>query len=518
MNLAEHWPKIVIVGLLVIVVGVPVLLRPASDASSSAAGGTLIISSPHNEQIRFEFSRGFNEYRKSLGQEPVFFDWRVSGGTSDQRKQIISQYKSAAAQNAEDDGIGLDLWFGGGEYDHGKLAKGVKIERENATGEMVELTIPVSVPPTLPEGLLNAVFQRERIGGEKLYHKDLRWIGTALSSFGIVYNRDVVAMVGAREPVTWADMHQPELVGWVALADPAHSGSIAATYHTILRRQGWADGWSMLRRVFANSRYFTASASKVPVDVSSGEAAAGMCIDFYGRFQAGAIGGDRVGYVDPVGLTSTTADPISLLRGAPNRELAEQFIAWVLSKDAQRLWQRRVGTPGGPVKYELRRQPIREDLYTDGEKQHWADPEIDPFRLAKPMPRAMPSVFGYVAPISHAMAIDVHHDLVAAWQAILSTPDDHPNKPAMLEAFDAMPPELTLTWPEPRLAATWLAVVQDPEHPDYDVVAKTLSGFVDNMDARYEDDPDQKLRDRLTWTRFFQDQYRQVVELSEQSR
>src|SRR5690606_9298033 len=98
-----------------------------------------------------------------------------------------------------------------------------------------------------------------------------------------------------------------------------------------------------MRRIYANARYFTASAGKVPVDVSAGEAAAGMCIDFFGRYQAGAIGGDRVGYVDPAFMTAVTADPISILRGAPNETIAHEFVRWLITPPAQRLWQARLG-------------------------------------------------------------------------------------------------------------------------------------------------------------------------------
>ena len=186
--------------------------------------------------------------------------------------------------------------------------------------------------------MLQQVYPQPLIGDAPLYHDALRWVGVALSSFGIVYNRDVLRdVLDIHEPTQWRDLSDPVYAGWLALADPAHSGSITATYHAILSRQGCSAGWKTLRRIFANACYFAWSASKVPVDVSAGQAAAGMCINFYGRFQSGAIGGDRVGYVDPPLTTVITADPISILRGAPHRELANAFVLWLLSSQAQHL-------------------------------------------------------------------------------------------------------------------------------------------------------------------------------------
>lgn len=517
--------KIVIVGLMLLVVGVPFVLRPdnAAGTMTEADGpaGQLIIYTPHNEQIRLEMSKAFNDWRAAEGLSPVVFDWRASGGTSDLRKTILAQFEAKAKQSKEDDGIGADLFFGGGEYDHNKLAKGVSVPRG---GEDVKIS--VSVAADLPQSLLDEVFPSALIGGERLYHPEKLWIGTALSSFGIVYNRDLLVMLELDAPATWADLADPAYQNWLALADPGHSGSIGATFNTVIKRTGWTEGWSMMRRVFANARYFSNSASKVPVDVSSGEAAAGMCIDFYGRTQAGAVAaagwsGDqegqstsRVGYSDPVvnnrSMTATTADPITLLRGAPHRETAEQFIAWLLTKEAQRLWQAKLGTEGGPMRYELRRQPIRADLYTAQEKQTWADPQIDPYPTAVPIMAGMPDFFSAVSPVSQAMAIDIHKDLIEAWRAILRTPDDHPDKAEMLRLFDEMPTALTLEWPDDELANDWKSAVGDTAHPRHSEAAAVLSDFMDRFNGRSDD---QKLKDKLTWTLFFRDNYRQIARM-----
>src|SRR5690606_24889468 len=52
------------------------------------------------------------------------------------------------------------------------------------------LSFPVTVPADVPDDLLAAAFPDATLGGEPLYHRDLYWVGVALSSFGIVYNND----------------------------------------------------------------------------------------------------------------------------------------------------------------------------------------------------------------------------------------------------------------------------------------------------------------------------------------
>lgn len=531
----EHLSKIIIIGLLVLIVGVPILLRPANSAEDDPNAPNLVIYTPHNEQIRFEIQTAYNEWRVAEGKPAVVFDWRTPGGTSDIRKSILSQYTQAinADKDLDETGIGADLFFGGGEYDHNKVASGIEIELDDDQ----KITHRIVLDPQLDSELFDQVFPQPLIGGEKLYAKYsfeedgekveiIGWTGVTLSSFGIVFNRDTLKQLGIDEPTTWTDLGDPRLRGWVALADPGHSGSISATIETILKREGWTQGWITLRNAFANARYFATSADRVPVDVSRGDAAVGMCIDFYGRYQSGAVGDDRVGYSDPVidgqSMTATTADPITLMRGAPNPELAREFIAWLLTPEAQALWQRSLGDGTDelvrPKQFELRRQPLRSDLYTDAARASWVDQELNPYPTAVPFPEGTPKVyFGLIAPVTKAMASEVHHDLVSAWRVLNeAVASDHPKLAEMRKLFYAMPAELTLTWSDKELAENWQAIQRDTSHPRRSEVIEQFDAFADQL-GKLSDRNDSSVleRNRIRWRSFFQNNYREVVRLGQ---
>ncbi|MBC8309130.1 MAG: extracellular solute-binding protein [Phycisphaerales bacterium] len=443
---------VIVIGVcLAILFGVPLFFRGDYVEIPTDAAKVIIIS-PHNEQIRHEFGAGFSKWHQEKFQKPAQVVWSVPGGTSEIRRMLISQYKHALETGKEPGGE-ADLVFGGGSYEHGVLKKTIE---SNFEGEEVSTTI--SVPAIIDQDILDEVYGVNVIGDISIYDPDGYWHGLALSGFGIVYNNEVLQTLDIEFPTSWEALCNPELLGRLALVNPAQSGSVTTAFEAILKNLGWKRGWQVLRRAAANARYFSASSLKPPVDVSQGDAAMGVCIDFYGRYQSQAVkssgGGDRVGYIDPPSATMIDPDPISLLRGAPNEELAMRFIEYCLTREAQSLWQFKVDDESkdklGPDTFELRRMPVRREMYT-----HFMDRMVDqvnPYETARPAPYPDRNMRAFIAPIFSAMAMDTHDELIEAWEAILSHPAypetstivtakdvDDEELSSMLELFDAMP-------------------------------------------------------------------------------
>ncbi|MHC4272838.1 MAG: ABC transporter substrate-binding protein [Planctomycetota bacterium] len=474
--------KAAILICVVVLVGLPLVLAPRR--TSPAGADRLIIVTPHNEQIRYEFGRAFETWHAERFGRQVHVVWSVPGGTSEILRMLRSQY-AAAAEAGDPLGGTADLFFGGGTWIHEQLTKP---------------PVEISAPVDFDDRWLTAVYGENLIGDARLYDPQKRWFGTAVSAFGIVYNRDALAEAGVPEPRLWQDLADPRLVGWVALADPAHSGSITTLFEAILRRRGWAEGWRILRRAGANARSFTTSAIKAPGEVSLGDAAAGLCIDFFGRYeeQAVRVAGDpdRLGYIDPAGETSIDPDPISLLIGAPRPDLARRFIEFCLTENGQALWQFAVGdTIGdglGPHRYELRRMPILRSMYAR-HFDRFVD-RVDPYALATAAHDTRPGVRDNIDVLMGAIAVDHHDRLRAAWEAVFNHPA-YPQRPGivtaedtedpglarMLELFDAMPEgwQTGPLWPPP---------------------------------------PGPRTETRRRFAEFYRDNYERIIELGEQSR
>lgn len=339
-------------------------------------------------------------------------------------------------------GAGIDVFFGGGAFDFQRQASAGLLVARDGSGRYGPGALAEEHPDWFREEVLPASF-----GGEPYRDPEFRWVGAVVSAFGICYNSDVLKRLGiAKTPSTWGDLEDPRYFGQLALADPTKSGSTTKAFEmlvqesiqTLLRKggmeeraavaAGWDEAMRRLLRISANSRYFTDYAAKVPRDVAMGDAAAGMCIDFYGRTfnelcRDPESGESRVHFAMPRGGTSIGADPIGLLRGAPHPELAHRFLEFVLSPEGQKLWNFQVGAPGGPVKQALRRPPIRRDFYEEANRVFMTDPELDPYRATADFtyrPEWTGSLFTALRFVIRASCIDPHEEQVAAWKALLA--------------------------------------------------------------------------------------------------
>jgi iron(III) transport system substrate-binding protein len=523
--------------LLAAIVALPFLFRHTDNTTAWHEGDpVLVIVTPHNEAIRYEFEHGFSKWHQAKYGRPVKIEWRAIGGTTEIMRYLTSEYASAAkfwwardihkpwpdngaeavvAANppTQADQLDLyktfrdtdkpeaftariDLFFGGGQFDHSSAYAQGLIVPPWKPGEEPKSLFALAIPSTQHSAFgtqHSEILIPQTLSGEIWRTPQL--FGNVISTFGICYNVDRLHDLHvAKPPTAWADLADPVYFAQVGATDPTKSGSVAKAFEMMIHQRihdtvraagysdsqiaafekqidayikekgkayqrgdippavpaayqqaieaGWLDGIHLVQRIGANARYFTDSASKVPIDVSTGDAAVGMAIDFYGRFQAQASrapdGHDRMIYLTPIGGSSVSCDPISLLRGAEHRDVAIRFIEFALSEEGQKLWCYKPGEPasaGGPEKYALRRLPIRRDFYPSTNpiiEQHHeehlkhasdnlADPAIDPYTLAQQFTyyyRWTGQHFAFHRDLIRIMCMDSGDELKEAWQTI----------------------------------------------------------------------------------------------------
>ncbi len=455
-----------VLGLLILL---PALLRekPATAGGARGAAESIVILTPHAESIKHEFERAFQRYYEKQYGAPIAIDWRSPGGTADIVRYINDRYEAAFRQYCEeqswawndtvaeafrnpkiqpdprpdageaaqararflasDVSIGVDVFFGGGTYDHANQArKGYAVD--------------AGIQQTHPEWFRADIIP-ERWSGEDIYDPRGGYYGVCLATFGICYNPDRLREMRKR-PRRWSDLAQPEFFNTLAVADPTKSGSINKCFEVIIQQcmaeavardprhgvaAGWQAGMNLIRRLFGNARSITESAGKVTREVAAGNAAAGMAIDFYAlseaqfaEFQTDGRA-RRIEYVPPEGGSSVSADPVQMLRGAPNPRAARAFIEFLLSEAGQQLWEYRAGVPGGPEKYTLRRPPVRRDLYTAKHQPYLADQDYNPYSATGNFEYHgawTGRYFNLIRVLIRTTMLDAADELHAAWGAI----------------------------------------------------------------------------------------------------
>src|SRR5947199_3927167 len=86
-----------ILGLLAAIIALPFLLRRGDvTAAWHESDPVLVIVTPHNEAIRYEFERGFSRWHQAKYGKPVKVEWRAIGGTTEIMRYLSSEYASAA--------------------------------------------------------------------------------------------------------------------------------------------------------------------------------------------------------------------------------------------------------------------------------------------------------------------------------------------------------------------------------------------------------------------------------------
>jgi len=461
---------------IVLVIALPFIFKK-KNPTVAQADDTLIVITPHDEGIRYEFEAAFAKLYKEETGRTVDIDWRVIGGTSEIIRYIQSTYTNnfrnyweselghpwnADIQNSfmnrklkldatpEDDTeseaskraffnsdvtCGIDILFGGGSYD---------FIQQGQSGTLVPFATHLELKEILPESSIPISFS-----GEPFYDADALWVGAVLSQFGIIYNTQSLERIGIHSiPNSWEALTDPRYIGELAISDPIQSGSSTKAFEMIVQEQmlnlvraagenlsekdellqvktGWNLSMQIIQKICANARYFTDSSKKPSIDVSAGECAAGMSIDFYGRFQAETIqnrtGSDRFGYITPIGGSTVSVDPIAILRGAPHMDLAKRFIRFVMSEKGQKLWNWKPGTPEGTEEYALRRSPMLRQLYDPKYDAFRSDAGNNPYTETGSFvyhPKWTGSLFSPLRFIIKTAFIDPHHELVQAWAAI----------------------------------------------------------------------------------------------------
>ena len=357
----------------------------------------VVAISPHPAEIREEFGAAFQRWHQKKFGADATIEWRDVGGASEAQRFVESEFTGKHAG----EGIGIDLFFGGGPDPCLALAKG-------------GLLAAPDIDPEVLKGIPSEA------AGVALLDPGHLWFGACLASFGILQNQRARELAQLPHIDRWEQLAEPGVFGWVGAADARNSGTMNNMYESFLQAYGWDRGWQLLTAVAGNTRQFDRFSTTTAKECVAGQTAFAFCVDYFGFTQIDAVGATNLEMTLPSDFTSTSIDGIAQLRGGPHPVLTSRFITFVLSDAGQRLWYLPKGHPDGPMSHSLNRLPVRPEIY-----QKYAGESairVNPFDLKQTfhfdanLARSRQDIVRF---LHGSLLVDNHRDLVKAWKAII---------------------------------------------------------------------------------------------------
>lgn len=165
---------------------------------------------------------------------------------------------------------------------------------------------------------------------------DGSWTGFSALPMVIMYNKDMVKE--DEVPQSWNALLDPKWKGKIAFADPAKSGSSYTQLVTMLfaNQDDGAEGWDFVKNFVGNlDGKVLGGSSMVFKGVADGEFPIGVTLEEAAyRYISG---GANVDVAYPEEGTSAVPDGMALIKGAKNKENAQQFLDFLASKDVQEI-------------------------------------------------------------------------------------------------------------------------------------------------------------------------------------
>ncbi len=161
------------------------------------------------------------------------------------------------------------------------------------------------------------------------------WFGTYITPEVIAYNSEVLSADGA--PKDWDDVLDPEWKDKVLIRDPLASGTMRTIFgmivHRSLRETGdTAQGMEWLRRLDAQTKEYVLNPTLLYQKLARQEGLVTLwTMPDIEHLKART--GLPIDYVIPESGTPLVVDGIAIVKGAPNAELAREFVEFVGSQE-----------------------------------------------------------------------------------------------------------------------------------------------------------------------------------------
>ena len=248
----------------------------------------------------------------------------------------------------------------------GVLAERILEERSNpqhdviwgwAVTQMVDPRILEMTEPYKPAGIdkVNPQFK----------DPEGRWFATTGWFAGFCVNTEILKKNNLPMPTSWQDLLNPVYKGRIVMPNAASSGTGYAQVVSLLQMKGEEKGWRYLKDLDKNvARYFK-SGSQPCKAAATGQYAIGLSYAFSGVKQI--MEGYPIKLVIPSEGAGYENDGNALMKTSKNKKDSKQFLDWLLTLDAAKLYGERAemsSVPGAKAPEAVLKAGLPADVST----------------------------------------------------------------------------------------------------------------------------------------------------------
>lgn len=173
------------------------------------------------------------------------------------------------------------------------------------------------------------------------------WTGFYFGAIGFASNTEWFKKNKLPYPESWADLLRPEFKGQISIAYPYTSGTAFTTLATWVLLWGEEKGFDYAKKLDAQMHHYNKSGSACVTQVGLGEIAIGIAFS-HDVLAKGISKGYPVALTFPKEGTGYEIGAMAVIQGGPEPDLARMFIDWMLTAEAQNLFQEWFRIPLNP--------------------------------------------------------------------------------------------------------------------------------------------------------------------------
>ena len=217
----------------------------------------------------------------------------------------------------------------------GELLARVKAEKANPKASVWFGGPAESFIQAVDEGLLDTYNSpNAKDIPDRYKDKNKYWTGFQTGYLGFVCNSKLLKEKGLEVPKSWDDLLKPEYKGQIVVANPASSGTAYTFLATLIQLKGEKEGIDYLKKLDGQIKQYPKTGAAPAQMAGMGEAMIGIC------YMHDGITYEKQGYKDivlsePSEGTGYMVDSVALIKGGPDKEAAEKFVDWILTKKVQ---------------------------------------------------------------------------------------------------------------------------------------------------------------------------------------